>query len=77
MPNITRDELRNELRDIIIINREKIDAIQNDISEIKRTLECLVGIKKEIAVHNTYFKILGFLSGGMLTLVVGLILKII
>jgi len=68
---------KETLKELTIRNAEKIDMLMDEINEIQRKLECIIKIKEEIAVHKTYFKILGALSGGLMSLVIGIILKLL
>ncbi|MBC7128383.1 MAG: hypothetical protein H5T45_01460 [Thermoplasmatales archaeon] len=72
-----KNDNKETLKELTIRNAEKIDMIMEEIKEIQRKLECIIKIKEELAIHKTYFKILGGLSGGLITLIIGIILKLL
>ncbi|MEM2508706.1 MAG: hypothetical protein QW673_00690 [Candidatus Thermoplasmatota archaeon] len=72
------EKRKNEnIKEIVARNEEKIDMIMHEIEEIQKKLECIIKMKEELAVHRTYFKILGVLSGGLLSLIVGIVVKLL
>ena len=65
------------IREMTIRNNEKIEAMYEDIQEIKETLKCLVTMKQDLERHKAYFKIMGAGITALISIVTAILVKII